>query len=144
MYLINLITLISCVKCVTDGKLTYIKATEGLVHKCHRICVLNASQYEMNTKHFLTLLSTVLLKACSVCTLLSLSVIQCEPPALLCFCWLRFAEKCKLKKDLTKNWTTSYFIDCLIRTQSCFCYISFLKCLFIAYSIVNLPSYVAI
>lgn len=64
-------------------KLACIQATEGLVHKCHSICVLSTGQYELNTKHFLTLLSTVLVKACSVCGLLFLLVIQCEPPALL-------------------------------------------------------------
>lgn len=49
---------------------------EELVHKCHSISALSGSQYGLNTKHFLTLLSTVLLKACTVCGLLS------PPPAI--------------------------------------------------------------
>lgn len=69
---------------VAQRKLACIQATRGLVHKCHSICVLSTSQYELNTKHFLTLLSTVLVKACSVCGLLLLLFIQGEPPALLC------------------------------------------------------------
>lgn len=74
---------------VAHRKLACIQATEGLVHKCHSIRVLSTSQYELNTKHFLTLLSTVLVKACSVCGLLFVLVIEGEPPAWLCLDWLR-------------------------------------------------------
>lgn len=69
---------------VANKKLVWIQAIEEFAHKCHTICVLSASQYELNTKHFLTLLSTVLVKAFSVYGLLWLLVIQGEPPALLC------------------------------------------------------------
>lgn len=73
-------------------KLACIQATSELVYKCHSIRLLSTSQYELNTKHFLTLCSTVLVKACSVCGLLFLSVIQGEPPALLCSALLRLTS----------------------------------------------------
>lgn len=47
-------------------KFSRFQATDGLVHKCHSICVLSSSQSELNTKRFLTLRSAVPVKASSV------------------------------------------------------------------------------
>lgn len=82
-----------------------IPATEESVHKCHSISVLSSSQYELNTKHFLTLLSTVLVKACSVCGPLSLLVIHGEPPARLPLLEpaVIYTRKCNSAGNPTRN-----------------------------------------
>lgn len=61
---------------MAQRKSACIQDTKGLLPKCHSIWGRSTSQYEQNTKRFLTLLSAVLVKACSLWGPLFFWVIQ--------------------------------------------------------------------